>query len=152
VTTPVASAETIKALQLAVTAEHAAVYGYSAGGGHLSVNRRPVAVSYFVAHSSARDALTAALRGRGGKAPAALRGYTVPVLATGVAAATFLATLDDATAAAYAGILGTTADPALRRLAVAGLTASATRATSWRIAAGVTPAVRPFPGIAGTPG
>jgi hypothetical protein len=76
----------------------------------------------------------------------------VPVLATGVAAATFLATLDDATAAGYAGILGTTTDPALRRLAVSGLTASASRATTWRIAAGVTPAVRPFPGIAGTPG
>jgi hypothetical protein len=152
VTAPVASAETIKALQLAVSAEHSAVYGYSAGGGHLSVARRAAAVTDFVAHSSARDALAAALRGRGGKVPAALPGYAVPVLATGVAAATFLATLDDATAAAYAGILGTTADPALRRLAVTGLTASATRATAWRIAAGVTPAVRAFPGIAGTPG
>ncbi|MDX6222789.1 MAG: hypothetical protein QOD91_1843 [Frankiales bacterium] len=150
--TPVASAETIKALQLAVTAEHSAVYGYSAAGGHLSATRRPTAVTDFLAHSNGRDALTAALRGRGGKVPAALPAYAVPVLATGVAAATFLATLDDATAAAYAGILGTTADPALRRLAVSGLTASASRATTWRIAAGVTPSVRAFPGIAGTPG
>ena len=149
--TPVATPETIKALQLAISAEHAAVYGYSAAGGHLSNTRRPVALTDFVDHSTARDLLSAALRGRGGKVPAALPAYTVPVLATGVAAATFLAGLDDATSAAYAGILGTTVDPALRRLAIGALTASATRATSWRLAAGVAPAARPFPGIAGTP-
>lgn len=149
--TPVASPETIKALQTAMAAEHAAIYGYSAAGGHLSVNRRPDAVNDFVAHSVARDLLASALKGRKGKAPAALPAYTVPVLKDGIAAATFLATLDDATAAGYAGVLGTTTDPALRRLAVGALTASATRATKWRIAAGISPATRPFPGVAGTP-
>jgi hypothetical protein len=150
-TAPVASPATIKALQLAVSAEHAAIYGYSAAGGHLSSTRRPAGVTQFVEHSTARDLLAAALRGRHGKVPAALPAYAIPVLGTGVAAATFLATLDDATAAGYAGILGTTVDPALRRLAVAGLTASASRATAWRLAAGVAPAARVFPGIAGTP-
>jgi hypothetical protein len=148
---PPATTETVKALQLVVSAEEAAVYGYSAAGGHLSVSRRPVAVTHFVAHTSARDLAAGALRGRGGKVPSALPAYTVPALATGVAAAAFLATLDDATAAAYAGVLGTTSDPALRKLATSGLVASATRATAWRIAAGITPAVRAFPGIAGTP-
>jgi hypothetical protein len=147
----VASPQTIKALQVATAAEHAAVYGYSAAGGHLSASRKPVAVNRFVEHSTARDLLAAALRGRHGKVPTALPAYTVPVLAAGVTAATFLATLEDATAAGYAGILGTTVDPALRRLAVNGLTASATRATAWRLAAGVAPAARAFPGIAGTP-
>ena len=150
--TPAASAETLKALQTAMAAEHAAVYGYSAAGGHLSVNRRPDAVTDFVAHSTGRDLLAAALKGRAGKAPAALPAYAIPALKDGIAAAAFLATLDDATAAGYAGVLGTTTDPALRRLAVAGLTASATRATKWRLAAGVAPAARPFPGVAGTPG
>ena len=150
--TPAAAPETIKALQTAMAAEHAAIYGYSAAGGHLSVNRRPDAVSDFVAHSTARDLLAAALKGRGGKSPAALPAYAIPALKDGIAAATFLATLDEATAAGYAGVLGTTTDPSLRRLAVTGLTASATRATKWRLAAGIAPASRPFPGVAGTPG
>jgi Domain of unknown function (DUF4439) len=148
---PTATPAAIKALQQAMIAEHAAVYGYSAAGGHLSVARRPLAVTDFTAHSTARDLLGGALRGRKGKVPAALAAYTVPVLKDGVAAATFLATLEDATAAGYAGVLGATDDPALRKLAVGGLTASASRATAWRLAAGVTPSTRPFPGIAGKP-
>lgn len=150
-TAPVASPAAVKALQLALAAEHAAVYGYSAAGGHLSVVRRPLAVTDFTAHSTARDLLAAAIRGRSAKAPSALPAYAVPVLKDGLAAATFLATLEDATAAGYAGVLGATDDPALRKLAVGGLIASASRAATWRQAAGARPATRAFPGIAGTP-
>lgn len=150
-TAPTATPEAMTALRVAVAAENAAVFGYSAAGGRLSSLRQPVAVSDYTAHTAARDLLEAAVRGRGGKPPAPLRAYTVPALSTRVAAATFLATLDDATAAAYAGVLGASDDPAIRRLAVAGLTASATRATYWRLAAGISPAAQVFPGIAGTP-
>jgi Domain of unknown function (DUF4439) len=150
-TAPVATPEAIKALQLALAAEHAAIYGYSAAGGHLSPTRRPLAVTDFTAHSVARDLLAGAIRGRAAKAPAALPAYAVPVLKDGIAAATFLATLDDATAAGYAGVLGATDDPALRKLAVGGLIASAARATTWRQAAGAKQVTRPFPGIAGKP-
>ena len=149
---PAATPAGVKALQLALAAEHSAVYGYSAAGGRLSLARRPLAVSEFTAHSTARDLLTAAIRGRRAKVPAALPGYAVPALADGTAAARFLAGVEDATAAAYAGVLATTDDPAVRSLAVAGLTACATRATTWRLAAGITPATRPFPGLTGTPG
>jgi Domain of unknown function (DUF4439) len=149
---PTATPAAIKALQLALAAEHSAIFGYSAAGGHLSTIRRPVAVTDFVAHSTARDLLSAALKGRGAKPTASLPAYAVPAIADGVAAAIFLATLEDATAAGYAGVLGATDDKALRQLAVTGLTASATRATAWRIAAGVSPATRNFPGLAGKPG
>jgi hypothetical protein len=150
-TAPIATPAAIKALQVALAAEHAAVYGYSAAGGHLSVTRRPLAVTHFTAHSAARDLLAGAIRGRSAKAPAALPAYAVPVLADGVAAAAFLATLEDATAAGYAGVLGATDDPALRKLAVGGLIASAARATTWRQVSGAKQVTRPFPGIAGTP-
>ncbi|BEP16483.1 ferritin-like domain-containing protein [Acidothermaceae bacterium B102] len=150
-TAPTATPAAIKALQLALAAEHAAIYGYSAAGGHLTLSRRPLAVTEFTAHSTARDQLAGAIRGRGAKVPAALAAYAVPVLKDGIAAATFLATLEDATAAGYAGVLGATDDAALRRFAVGGLIASASRATTWRLAAGATPTTRPFPGIAGTP-
>ncbi len=150
-TAPTATPAAIKALQLALAAEHSAIYGYSAAGGHLSVARRPLAVTEFTAHSTARDLLAGAIRGRGAKAPAALAGYAVPVLKDGIAAASFLATLEDSTAAGYAGVLAASDDPAIRKLAVGGLTASAARATTWRLAAGVTPATRSFPGLAGTP-
>ncbi len=148
---PKATPEAIKALQAALVTEHSTIYGYSAVGGRLSVRRRPLAVTDFNAHSVARDQLVSAIKGRGAKPVAALGAYLVPQIATGVAAATFLATLEDSTAAAYAGLLGATDDPALRRLAVSGLTASASRATAWRLAAGIAPSTRPFPGIAGTP-
>lgn len=151
-TTPVATAEAIKALQVAMAAEHSAVYGYGAAGGRLSTARRATAVAEFVAHETARDELDGALRGRGAKAPAALAAYAVPAITDGVAAAAFLATLEDATAAGYAGVLGSTTDQALIKLALAQLTLSATRATAWRLAAAITPAARPFPGLAGSPG
>jgi hypothetical protein len=151
VTAPTATPEALAKLQAALVTEHSAIYGYSAAGGRLSVRRQPLAVQDFNAHSTARDQLEAAIKGRGAKPAAALRGYAVPAVSTGVAAAAFLATLEDSTAAAYAGVLGASDDPALRRLAVLGLTASASRATAWRLAAGVAPATRPFPGIAGKP-
>ena len=60
------SAAAVSALQAALRAEHAAVYGYGVVGAHLTGAARTAATSDWIAHQVARDSLEAMLRAAAG--------------------------------------------------------------------------------------
>jgi hypothetical protein len=120
------------ALQAALAAENSAVYGYGVAGAHLAGARRTAAVRDWVAHQSARDALTAMLAARGAQPVAAAAAYELPFDVHTAAAAVALATvLEDRLTAAYLGLVGLS-DPALRAFGARAVRAAALRAAAWR--------------------
>jgi hypothetical protein len=122
----------VAALQGALAAENAAVYGYGVAGAHLTGARRTAAVRTWVAHENARDALTAMLTARGARPGAAAAVYQLPFAVHDAAAAVALATvLEDRLSAAYLGLVGL-ADPGLRAFGARGARTAALRATAWR--------------------
>ncbi|WP_446048283.1 DUF4439 domain-containing protein, partial [Streptomyces olivaceus] len=56
----------LDALQAALAAEHAAVYGYGVVGGRIGEERRTEARTAYDAHRARRDTLVRAVRDRGG--------------------------------------------------------------------------------------
>ena len=143
------------ALQAALAAENSAVYGYGVAGAHLSGARRAAAVRDWVAHETARDALTAMLTARGARPAAAAAAYELPFAVHGAAAAVSLAAfLEDRLAAAYLGLVGA-GDPALRAFAAQALAAAALRAAFWRGSTLAFPGFEvpaPRAGVPATPG
>jgi uncharacterized protein DUF4439 len=122
----------VAALQAALAAENSAVYGYGVAGAHLAEARRAAAVRDWVAHQSARDALTAMLAARGAQPVAAAAAYELPFDVHTAAAAVALATvLEDRLTAAYLGLVGLS-DAALRAFGARSVRAAALRAAAWR--------------------
>ena len=135
----------VAALQAALAAENSAVYGYGVAGAHLAGARRAAAVRDWVAHQTARDALSAMLTARGAQPVAAAAAYELPFAVHSAAAAVALAAyLEDRVAAAYLGLAGI-GEAALREFGATALRVAALRAAGWR---GSTVA---FPGFAGPP-
>ena len=93
----------VTALQRALAAEQAAVYGYGVIGAHLTGAQLRAATGDWVAHQVARDQLEALLRGRGAEPDAAAVGYRLPALVRTAAEARSLAVLleDRVTAALH---------------------------------------------------
>ena len=141
-----AAANEASALQAALAAEHAAVYGYGVVGAYLSGAALTAATSDWVAHEVARDSLEAMLRSAGQQPVAAAVAYRLPHRVHSSAGAMSLAvTLEDRVATAYLGVVAVTS-PKIREVGARELLATATRAASWR---GRTVA---FPGVpAGAP-
>lgn len=137
----------IEALQRALAAEHAAVWGYGVVGGHLLPAQQRAAADAERAHRAWRDALSLGLRDRGATPVAAAASYELPFAVTDAATARRLAVhLEEGTAAVWHAALSAVSTPADRRLALAALTAAATRAVQWRLTVpGMAPTV-PFPG------
>ncbi|MEY7981461.1 DUF4439 domain-containing protein, partial [Streptomyces pilosus] len=77
----------LRALQAALAAEHAAVYGYGVGGGRVGKERRTEARAAYDAHRARRDALVRAVRDTGGAPVAAAAGVPGPVPRDGARAA-----------------------------------------------------------------
>jgi hypothetical protein len=122
----------VEALQAALAAENAAVYGYGVAGAHLAGARRAAAVRDWVAHQTARDTLTAMLAARGASPAAAAAAYRLPFAVRGAAAAVSLAGyLEDRVCAAYLGLAGLS-DLALREFGARALRVAALRAAAWR--------------------
>jgi hypothetical protein len=134
------------ALQAALTAEHAAVYGYGVVGANLTGTMQATATSDWLAHQVARDTLEAMIRSRGAQPVAAAAGYELPVtVRTPAEAAALAVILEDRVATAYLGLVAQSA-VALRRFGALHVQAAALRAAAWR---GCTVA---FPGLpAGAP-
>jgi hypothetical protein len=125
---------TVRALQVALAAEHAVVWGYGLVGGKVGDAVRDAVRQAELAHRARRDATVAAVRTRGGQPVAAEPSYEVPFPVTDEASALRLAvTLEDGAAQAWHYLLGSTTDAALRRTAVAALSDCAVRATRWRV-------------------
>ena len=136
-----------EALQAALAAEHAVVWGYGVVGARVGTALRTQVREADAAHRGRRDATVAAVRGLGADPVPPGASYALPFPVTGQPAALRLALhLEDGAAAAWRYVVASTDDPGLRRTAVAALTDAAVRATRWRrLLTPATPTV-PFPG------
>jgi uncharacterized protein DUF4439 len=129
----------VTALQGALAAENAAVYGYGVAGAHLSGGQQAAAQRYWTKHREARDDLTEVITKLGATPVAALAVYDLPVTVDSAATAATLATvLEDGVTAAYLAMVPVAS---LRRYGALAMQDSAVRAAYWR---GSTVA---FPGI-----
>ncbi len=144
-TSPAGARAAVAALQGALAAEHAAVYGYGVAGAMLAGAALARARADWTAHQVARDTLEAMLTRLGATPVAPGPAYDLPFAVTGAASAKGLAAaLEDGVTRAYLGVVAVN-DPALRTFGATAMQVSANRALTWR---GSTVA---FPGIpAGT--
>lgn len=134
----------ISALQGALAAEHAAVYGYGVAGAMLTGAALAQARAGWTAHQVARDTLEAMLTRLGATPVAASAAYDLPFAVTGPASARELAAaLENGVTRAYLALVAVN-DPALRTFGAEAMQISANRATAW---SGITVA---FPGMPGS--
>jgi hypothetical protein len=122
----------VRALQAALVAEQAAIYGYGVVGSHLGGTRGITAAADWTAHRVTADKLIAMLRARGvTPAPAAVA-YQLPHKVTTTAQALALAlTLEEQVTSAYLGLVALS-EESLRILGARQLRAAALRAAAWR--------------------
>ncbi|MFF2630822.1 ferritin-like domain-containing protein [Kitasatospora griseola] len=120
----------VEALQAALAAEHAAVYGYGVVGAFLPVGpQREDGRAAYAAHQARRDAWQRLLTTGGTSPTAAAPGYRLPFQVKDAATAGRLAAhLETQLTAAYADLCATTA---LRAQAAAALRECALRAAHW---------------------
>jgi hypothetical protein len=145
-TSPAADAD--GALQDALAAEHAAVWGYGVVGAALPADARAPVTAAEDAHRDVRDALVSLLADRDVEPVAARGAYALPFPVLSAADAAALAvTLEDGAAVAWVRVLDQAADADVRRLAVEVLGSTEVRAVGWRRRAGQSPLTRPFPGL-----
>lgn len=122
----------LKALQAALAAEHAAVYGYGVVGGRIGGQRLAEARSAYDAHRAGRDALVREVRDLGGAPVAASAGYALPFAVTDAATAVRLAAeLEERVADVYSDLVRA-ASGERRGSAAAALREAAVRAVRWR--------------------
>ncbi|MEU3602522.1 ferritin-like domain-containing protein [Streptomyces sp. NPDC006798] len=134
--------EPLTALQAALAAEHAAVYGYGVVGARVGDGRRTEAREAFAAHRARRDALIRAVRDLAAAPVAAAPGYALPFPVPDPASAVRLAAhLEDRVAGACADLVRAARGP-LRTEAAVALREAAVRSARWR-GGGVA-----FPGLA----
>ena len=125
-------ASEITALQGALAAEHAAVYGYGVVGAMLANALRSRARSCWLAHTEARDTLQSMLVKLGATPVAASPAYRLPFAVTGEASAVRLAVfLEDGVVQAYLGVVAVT-DVTLRSFGALAMQPPANRAVAWR--------------------
>jgi hypothetical protein len=135
------------ALNRALAAEDAAVFGYGVLGPHLNRTDVDAARSAEDAHRDLRDSLLIKLSGANASPVAADPAYALPFPVTDRTSALKLAAeLEDGAAQAWHGALGPTIG-ADRSMAAQALIDCAVRATRWRVIAGVKPATQSFPGV-----
>jgi hypothetical protein len=121
----------VAALQAALAAEHAAVYGYGVAGAMLTRAALAQARAHWTAHRVARDTLEAMLTELGAVPVAASPAYELPFAVTDAASAARLAaTLEEGVTRAYLGLVAVN-DPALRMFGAKAMQASANRAVAW---------------------
>ena len=121
----------VKALQTALAAEHAAVYGYGIVGAHGGARYDHAAKGDWNAHKEHRDRLVALLRKRRVQPVGARAGYALPFDVDGPhTAARLAAHLEDGVAAAYLEMVAVT-DTGLRMLGARMLRDATVRGARW---------------------
>ena len=96
----------VSALQAALAAEHAAIFGYGVAGAHLTGSSQAAAERDWTGHNQARDALAAMISARGTTPAAAQAFYQLPFRVHDAASATALAAyLEDGVTRAYLGLV-----------------------------------------------
>jgi hypothetical protein len=137
-----------EALNAALAAEHAAVWGYGVVGATLAPDKQKLAAEAESAHRDARDGLVAVLSEHGADPVDAEGAYELPFpVLSETDAATLAVTLEDGVSGAYVRLLGDAAERATRELAVDALSATEVRAVAWRTRAKQQPVTNPFPGL-----
>ncbi|MGK4583242.1 ferritin-like domain-containing protein [Kitasatospora sp. HPMI-4] len=128
---PLPSASTT-ALQSALAAEHAAVYGYGVVGAWLPVGpQRQDGYASYAVHQAERDEWQRLLGSAGATPTAAAPGYRLPFPVTSAATAGQLAAhIETQLTGVYAGLVAATTGP-LRQSAATALRDTALRATHW---------------------
>ncbi|HEX4088421.1 MAG TPA: ferritin-like domain-containing protein [Trebonia sp.] len=125
------SAAGIAALQTALAAEHAAVYGYGVVGAIATGSARSLAHADWLAHQEARDTLEQMLVKLGATPVAASAAYQLPFAVTGQAStARLAAALEDGVTQAYLGLVAVT-DRTLRSYGALSMQPPANRAVVW---------------------
>jgi hypothetical protein len=123
---------TVRALQAALTAEHATIYGYGIVGAYLSGNSQATATDDWVAHQVARDRLEVMLRSLGAQPAAAAVAYQLPAPVHSASEAVSLAALlEDRIATAYLGLVALS-NASIRNFGALQVQASALRGAAWR--------------------
>jgi hypothetical protein len=123
---------TTGALQSALEAEQAAVYGYGVVGAYLSGAMQSMASSDWLAHTDASNTIAAMLRARAAQPPAAAVAYQLPITVQTPAQAVSLAVvIEERIATTYLGLVALDS-PAIRKFGALQLQASALRAAAWR--------------------
>lgn len=137
----------VPALQTALAAEHAVVWGYSLVGAKAGDDLQPRVRDADDAHRTRRDATVTLLGRYGGDPVPTASSYALPFPVTDRASALRLAVhLEDGAAAAWRYAVAATDDVTVRRAALTALTEAAVRATRWRLLLPATPATLAFPG------
>ncbi|MFF0206021.1 ferritin-like domain-containing protein [Streptomyces sp. NPDC005017] len=122
----------LTALQAALAAEHAAVYGYGVVGARIREGRRTEARAAYDAHRARRDTLVREVRDQGGKPVPAAAGYALPFAVTDSESAVRLAAeLEDRVAGVYSDLVRATTGEG-RAAAAQALREAAVRAVRWR--------------------
>lgn len=127
-----ATRQGLAALQAALAAEHAAVYGYGVAGAMLGGTDRTTALTDWRLHQEARDILQAMISKLGSTPVAASAAYRLPFTVDDARSARRLAAvLEDGVTRAYLGLVAVT-DTTLRTFGALAMLPPATRAASWR--------------------
>jgi Domain of unknown function (DUF4439) len=132
---------TDRALQSALAAEQAAVYGYGVVGAYLTGPALQGATADWLAHQNARNTLEAMLRSRGTQPAAAAVAYQLPIQVQAPDQAVSLAILIEERIAGMYLSLVALSSPAIRNFGALQVQAAALRAATWR------GSTVPFPGL-----
>ncbi|MGY1725297.1 ferritin-like domain-containing protein [Blastococcus sp. SYSU DS0533] len=139
------------ALNTALAAEHAAVWGYGAVGAALGAEGRAAAAAAEAGHRGVRDRLITLLDGRGAEPVLPEAGYALPFpVLSPVDAAALAVVLEEGVTAAWVRVMDQAAERTTRALAVEVLGPAEVRAVGWREAAGRTPVTSALPGLPAT--
>lgn len=137
----------IDALQAALAAEHAVIWGYGVVGAEVADTQQSDVRAVEQTHRTRRDDTAALLRSLAAEPTGAAAYYELPFPVTDPVAGLRLAVhLEDGAAAAWRFVLSQTEDAELRRTALDALIEAALQATRWRLTAGTRPATVAFPG------
>ena len=137
----------VAALQTALAAEHAVIWGYGVVGAHVGDALVTRVRDADDAHRTRRDATVTLITRYGGTPVATDPEYALPFPVTDRGSALRLAVhLEEGAAAAWRYAVAATDDVEVRRSALTGLSDAAVWATRWRIALPASPATVAFPG------
>jgi hypothetical protein len=122
----------LQALQGALAAENAAIYGYGVAGAMLSGEDQASALTDWRLHQEARDTLQAMITRLGATPVAASAVYRLPFPVQDAYSARRLAvTLEEGVTRAYLGLVAVS-DQTLRTFGALAMQAPANRAAAWR--------------------
>ncbi|GAA0615678.1 ferritin-like domain-containing protein [Kribbella sandramycini] len=122
----------LEALQAALAGEHAALYGVGVAGGKLNGAKFRAATDTFDRHRDNRDQLSALIAAADETPVAAEPAYDLPQPVTnGASAGQLVLLIERRLAGVYGDLVEAAEQPAVRKLAIEQLLATATAQLSW---------------------